>query len=89
MIIELKPEDELIIQRRLQSGAFNSVDDIIHRALESLEADEEWMAQNKESINEKISRGLAQLDRGEGLSPEESRTQFEEKKTAWTKQQQG
>ena len=89
MIIELKPEDELIIQKRLQSAAFTSVDEIIHRALESLEADEEWLAQNKDAINEKIGRGLAQLDRGEGLSAEESKAQFEQKKAAWIEQRQG
>jgi Arc/MetJ-type ribon-helix-helix transcriptional regulator len=44
MIIELNPEDELIVQRRLQSGAYASIEDVIHRALESLDADEMWLA---------------------------------------------
>ena len=36
MTIEIGPEDEKLIQEKLQSGAFRSVDEIIHRALVSL-----------------------------------------------------
>jgi len=86
MIIELKPEDEQLIQERLQSGAFASVEDVIHRALKSLEADEFWLKEGKESIHEKISRGIAQLDRGEGISAEESHAEFEKKRAAWIEQ---
>ena len=89
MIIELKPEDEQLIQERLQSGAFASVEDVIHRALKSLEADEIWLKEEKDSIHQKISEGIAQLDRGEGLSPEESRAEFEKRRAAWIEQHRG
>ena len=36
MTIELKPEDEKLIEEKLRSGAFRSVDEVIHRALVSL-----------------------------------------------------
>ena len=36
MTIELKPEDERLIEEKLRSGAFLSVEDVIHRALVSL-----------------------------------------------------
>jgi Arc/MetJ-type ribon-helix-helix transcriptional regulator len=65
MIIELNPEDELLVQRRLQSGAYASIEDVIHRALESLDADEMWLQENNAAIHEQIGVGLAQLDRGE------------------------
>ena len=35
-VVEIKPEDEQIIAEILQSGAFASVEDVIHRALISL-----------------------------------------------------
>ena len=36
MTIELKPEDEKLIEEKLRSGAFRSVEEVIHRALVSL-----------------------------------------------------
>jgi len=83
MIIELKPEDELLVQRRLQSGAYASIEDVIHRALESLDEDEIWLTENKTAIHEQIGVGLAQLDGGEGLSAAESRARLQEEKDTW------
>jgi Arc/MetJ-type ribon-helix-helix transcriptional regulator len=34
--IQLTPEDEKLIQEKLRSGAFQSVEEVIHRALVSL-----------------------------------------------------
>ena len=36
MTIELKPEDEKLIEEKLRSGAFRSVEEVIYRALVSL-----------------------------------------------------
>ena len=46
---------------------------VFHRALESLDAEENWLQQNREGINERI-------ERGEGLKPEESLARMEAKK---------
>jgi antitoxin ParD1/3/4 len=83
MKIEIKPEDEQLIQKRLQSGAFHSIDEVIHDALTSQDAEEEWLQENKEAINAKISRGLAQLDSGEGVSGDVARARLQERKAAW------
>lgn len=83
MTIDLAPEDEQRIQKRLQSGVFANAAEVIHRALESLDAEEEWLRENREAITEKIERGFAQFERGEGLTPEESLARLEAKKAAW------
>ena len=36
MTIELKPEDEKLIEEKIRSGAFRSVEEVIHLALLSL-----------------------------------------------------
>jgi len=66
MIINLTPEDEKLIQKRLQTGVFSSAEEVIHRALEAQEAEEDWLHQNQASVNEKIERGLAQFERVRG-----------------------
>jgi Arc/MetJ-type ribon-helix-helix transcriptional regulator len=80
MTIPLTPEDETLIQKRLQSGAFRSVGEVIHDALASQNAEADWLAQNREAINEKIARGIAQLDRGEGVAGETARARIGRRK---------
>jgi len=60
---------------------------VIHRALESLQADEEWLRSNRAMIHDKIERAFAQFERGEGLTPEESLAQLEAKKVSRRAQQ--
>ena len=87
MTINLKPEDEQLIQKRLESGVFGSAEEVIHRALESLDAEEAWLQENGEAIHEKIERGFSQFEHGDGLTPEESLARLEAKKAAWRAEQ--
>ena len=89
MTINLTPEDENLVQKRLRTGVFSSAEEVIHRALEAQEAEEDWLQQNRASVNEKIERGLAQFERGEGLTGETARERLEAKKTAWRAEQRG
>jgi antitoxin ParD1/3/4 len=83
MTVKLRPEDEQLVQKRLQSGAFASPEEVIHRALKSLDTEEDWLQENRQAISEKIERGLDQLERGEGLTPEESLDRLDVKKAEW------
>lgn len=83
MKIELKPEDEQLIQKRLQSGVFHTIDEVIHDALTSQDAEEDWLQENREAINAKIARGLTQLDSGEGISGDLAGARLQERKAAW------
>ena len=90
MTIEIKrPEIEALIQQRLHSGAFESVEDVLFDALEIQGEREAWLHENKEAIDATIERGLAQLDRGEGLPGEELRGRLEADKAAWLKDRPG
>jgi hypothetical protein len=60
MTIEInRPEIEALIQHRLHSGAFQSVEDVLFDALEIQAEREAWLQENKEAINAKIESGLA------------------------------
>ncbi len=77
MTIEInRPEIEALIRQRLHSGAFESVEDVLFDALEMQGEREAWLQENKEGINAKIGRGLAQLDRGEGIPGDQLRTRL-------------
>lgn len=83
MTIRLTPEDEKLIEGRIESGVFRSVQEVIHDALASQDAEARWMIQNKDAIGEKIVRGIAQLDRGEGIPAHEARVHLHERKAKW------
>jgi antitoxin ParD1/3/4 len=78
-----RPEIEALIQQRLHSGAFESVEDVLFDALELQGEREAWLQENKEAIRTKIDSGLAQLDRGEGIPGEKLRKRLEADKAAW------
>jgi len=84
-----RPEIEALIQQRLHSGAFESVEDVLFDALEIQAERETWLQENKDAINAKIDRGLAQLDRGEGIPGEELRKRLEADKAAWLADRSG
>jgi hypothetical protein len=74
MTIEIKrPEIEALIQQRRHSGAFESVEDVLFDALEIQREREAWLQENKDAISAMIDRGLAQLERGEGIPGDELR----------------
>jgi hypothetical protein len=90
MTIEInRPEIEALIQQRLHSGAFDSVEDVLFDALEIQAEREAWLQENKEAISAKIERGLAQLDRSEGVSGDGLRKRLEADKKSWLADRSG
>lgn len=71
MAITLTPDQEHRIERALRSGAYQNADEVIDRALEILDEQNAWLAANRDTVDGKIRRGLAELDRGEGI-PEDA-----------------
>ena len=86
MTITLRPEHEKAIAEAIQSGAYRSAEEVIARALEVLRSEDEWLAERKDEISEKIERALGQFERGEFLSDEQSRADMEKRKAAWLAQ---
>ena len=84
MQIELHdPTSEALIEKRLASGAYSSAEEVVRRALELLDAEESWTDEERDALYAKITRGLEQLDRGEGIPGEEARRRLQKQKAAW------
>lgn len=68
MRIEIRDADlEARIQKQLQATDSGSVEEVLHRLLATQEAQDRWLAENRDTIAAKIRRGIGQLDRGEGI----------------------
>ena len=86
MTVELKPEIEAQIQKRLQSGAFSSVEEVIERALEFLSAQEDWLTDNRVDIASQIQEGWEEAQMGELTDGEKVRAEMQQFKEDWKKQ---
>jgi Arc/MetJ-type ribon-helix-helix transcriptional regulator len=89
MPITIRPDHEQLIIQAIQTGSYQNSDDVIGRALEVLRSEDEWLAENKTAINEKIERAFGQFQRGEFLSAEESRTDMGKRKADWLREHHG
>ena len=83
MTIKLRPELEQLIQKDIERGAYQSVEQFVERAIQLLHEEEHLLQESKAAIHAAIGEGLAQLDRGEGIPGDLSRSRLQEKKAAW------
>jgi hypothetical protein len=68
MTIEIRDASlEARIQKQLQTTGSRSVEEVLLRLLDTQEEQDRWLLENREEINAKIRRGIAQLDRGDGI----------------------
>jgi antitoxin ParD1/3/4 len=63
-IVDLTPDLEIAIQRRMESGDFESALDVIRAGLEALERAEEEKARRLAELEAAIARGIADADAG-------------------------
>ncbi len=85
MTVELKPEIEALIRKRLQTGAFSSAEEVIERAVEFLCAEEDWLADNRDEVAFQIQEGWEEAQRGELTDGETVRAEVRLFKEDWKK----
>lgn len=63
MTIEIRDADlEARLRRQLQSTGPRCVEELLFHLLETQEAQDRWLLDNREAINSQIRRGIEQLD---------------------------
>jgi putative addiction module CopG family antidote len=83
MTIHLKPELERLIQKDVERGPYETVDEFVEHAVQMLHEREEWLSVNRAGISAKIEEGYASARRGDLIDSDQVRAQMEEKKRAW------
>lgn len=69
--------EELLEELRLATGA-RTLEETVAHLLQMQAEQDRWVAENRSWIQDKISRGAAQLNRGEGIGEEELDARFAE-----------
>jgi hypothetical protein len=79
MTIEIRDASlEARIQKHLQATGSSSVEEVLPRLLDTQEKQDRWLLENRDETNAKIRRGMAQLDRGEGIPDDRFRAKVQE-----------
>ena len=70
MNVNLTPELEKFVQRRLKTGRYNSASEVVREALRLLDDQDKIRAAQLTALRGRIDEGLASLDRGAGVDGE-------------------
>ena len=73
MVIDLKPDQQRVIDLAIQSGAYQNPDEVLDQAFEIIREKldlEHWMIEQREAVAAQIATGFAQAERGELMDGE-------------------
>ncbi|MBI4471336.1 MAG: type II toxin-antitoxin system ParD family antitoxin [Acidobacteria bacterium] len=76
MNVNLTPQLERLVQKRVESGLYNSASEVVREALRLLERHEKIRAAQLSNLRKRIDEGQASLDRGEGVDGEKFMAQL-------------
>ena len=71
MTITLRPDQERLLLDIMRTGGYENAEEAIGTALEILHSQNVWLSENSNAVDLKVRKGIAELDRGEGIPEEE------------------
>jgi Arc/MetJ-type ribon-helix-helix transcriptional regulator len=78
------PHDlETLINKRLSSGGYSSVEDVLRRALEAQDAEESWTDEERRALATHIEEGYLQANGGELIDGAQARHEIQAMKENW------
>jgi antitoxin ParD1/3/4 len=66
--IDLRPEQQRVIEMAVRSGAYENAGEVLEQALEIIREQlqlQDWMVEQREAVAAHIETGFAQAERGE------------------------
>ncbi len=83
MQLNVPPDLETLIKKRLSSGGYTSAEDVVRRALEAQDAEESWTDEERRALAAHIEEGYLQAERGELMDGAEARREIQAMKDNW------
>jgi Arc/MetJ-type ribon-helix-helix transcriptional regulator len=83
MQLNVPPDLETLINRRLSSGGYASAEDVLRRALEAQDAEESWTEDERRALSSHIEEGYLQAERGELIDGAQARREIQTMKEHW------
>jgi Arc/MetJ-type ribon-helix-helix transcriptional regulator len=89
MQLDFPPDLEALIRKRLSSGGYTSVEEVLRRALEAQDAEEDWTDDERRALLAHIEKGYLQAERGELIEGAQARHQIQSMKDSWRAERSG
>ncbi len=83
MQLNVPPDLETLINKRLAGGGYASVEDVLRSALEAQDSEEDWTDDERETLKSHVELGYLQAERGELTNGEEAQRQIRAMKDSW------
>src|ERR1022692_3821104 len=84
--LSVPPDLETLINKRLSSGGYKGIEDVLRRALEAQDAEETWTDEERRALSAHIEEGYLQAERGELIDGAQARSDIEAMKDNWLKE---
>jgi len=75
MTIDLKPEQQRVIDLAVRSGAYQNAGEVLDQAFEIIREQldlEDWMFEQRKEVAAHIATGFAQAERGESMDEDDA-----------------
>ncbi|MBV8809275.1 MAG: hypothetical protein JO033_11425 [Acidobacteriaceae bacterium] len=86
MQLTLPPDLEMLINKRLSSGAYADAEDVLRRALQAQDAEESWDDDERRALSAYIEEGYQQAERGELIDSPQAHREIRAMKEKWREQ---
>jgi Arc/MetJ-type ribon-helix-helix transcriptional regulator len=83
MQLNVPPDLEALINKRLSSGGYASAEDVLRRALEAQDAEESWTDDERRALASHIEEGFLQAERGDLTDAAQARLDIAAMKDDW------
>jgi Arc/MetJ-type ribon-helix-helix transcriptional regulator len=83
MQLNVPPDLEALINKRVSSGAYTNAEDVLRRALEAQDAEESWTDEERRALSAHLEEGYLQAERGELIDAEQARREIQAMKDDW------
>jgi antitoxin ParD1/3/4 len=83
MRLDVPPDLETLINKRLESGSYASAEDVLRRALEAQDAEESWTDEERRALSAHVEEGYQQAERGELIDGAQAGHEIQAMKDAW------
>jgi Arc/MetJ-type ribon-helix-helix transcriptional regulator len=83
MQLNVPPDLETLINKRLSSGGYTNAEDVLRRALEAQDAEESWTDEEHRALSAHIEEGYLQAERGELVGAAQAQREIQTMKDDW------
>ena len=83
MQLNVPPDLETLINKRISSGGYTNAEEVLRHALEAQDAEESWTEEERRALSAHIEEGYLQAERGELIDSTQARREIQAMKDDW------